>query len=174
MAEDIEGELTRRHRAAATLVSALLTFTLALVALAFAGVRLTPATLNFIDQTTYVALWIVILFAGLGAIALRRMRFGAMRLQIIADAKGRAALLATLHKTTVLVALFGIVIAVIGYLLFMRSTDPWDMLKAGVIAIAILLYTYPRRAAWQRVLRETQTKDGLTTDGVPPAKGTPA
>jgi hypothetical protein len=173
MAEEIETELARRHRGAAMLVSALVTFTLALIALAYAGVR-PRVNLSFIDQTTYVALWIVILFIGLGAIALRRMRFGALRLQTIADAKGISALLATLHKTTVLVALFGIGIAVIGYVLFMRSTDPWDMLKAGIIAIAILLYTYPRRTAWQRVLQATQTKDGLTTDGVPPAKGTPA
>lgn len=173
MAEGIETELTRRHRAAATFVSASLTLTLALVALAYAGARPT-LNLNFIDQTAYVALWIVILFIGLGAIALRRMRFGALRLQTIADAKGRSALLATLHKTTVLVALFGIAIAVVGYILFMRSTDAWDMLKAGIIAIAILLYTYPRRSVWQRVLEATQTKTGLTTDGVPPAKGTPA
>lgn len=173
MAEEIETELTRRHRAAATLVSALITLTLALVALAYAGAR-PRVNLSFIDQTAYFALWIVILFAGLGAIALRRMRFGALRLQTIAEAKGVSALLATLQKTTVLVALFGLVIAVIGYLLFMRSADPLDMLKAGIIAIAILLYTYPRRAAWQRVLEATQTKDGLTTDGVPPAKGTPA
>lgn len=173
MAEEIEIELTRRHRGAATLVSALITLTLALIALAFAGVRL-PFKLSFIDQTTYVALWIVILFAGLGAIALRRMRFGALRLQTIGESGGVSALLATLHKTTVLVALFGLFIAVIGYLLFTRSADPWDMLKAGIIAIAILLYTYPRRAAWRRVLQATQTGQGLTTDGVPPAKGTPA
>jgi hypothetical protein len=173
MAEEMETELTRRHRGAATLVSALITLTLALVALAYAGVR-PRVNLNFIDQTAYAALWIIILFAGLGAIALRRMRFGALRLQTIAEAKGLSALLATLHKTTVLVALFGLVIAFIGYLLFMRSTEPSDMLKAGIIAIAILLYTYPRRAAWQRVLQATQSKDGLTTDGVPPAKGTPA
>lgn len=173
MAEEIETELARRHRAAATLVSALITLTLALVALAYAGARPT-LDLNFIDQTAYAALWIVILFIGLGAIALRRMRFGALRLQIIAEAKGLSALLATLQKTTVLVALFGLVIAVIGYVLFMRSNNPGEMLKAGIIAIAILLYTYPRRAAWQRVLHATQTKDGLTTDGVPPAKGTPA
>lgn len=173
MVEEIETELTRRHRAAATLVSALITLTLALVALSYAGGR--PAvSLSFIDPTAYAALWIVILFIGLGAIALRRMRFGALRLQTIAEAKGISALLATLHKTTVLVALFGIVIAVIGYLLFMRSGYPSDMLKAGIIAVAVLLYTYPRRAAWQRVLQATQTRDGLTTDGVPPAKGTPA
>lgn len=172
MPEKTAEELTRRHRAAATMVSALITLTLALVALAYAGVR-PRVDLNFIDPTTYAALRFVILFIGLGAIALRRMRFGALRLQTIAESKGVSALLATLHKTTVLVALFGIVVAIIGYLLFVRSNDPWEMLKAGIIAIAILLYTYPRRAAWQRVLQATQTTVGLTTDGEP-AKGTPA
>ena len=165
-------ELARRHRAAATFVSALITLTLALVALAYAGARpRVPASL--LDPTLYGALWIAIAGLGLGAIALRRMRFGALRLQTIADAKGASALLATLHKTTVLVAFFGAAIAVVGYLLFVRSGYPSDMLKAGVIAVAILLYTYPRRAAWQSVLRATQTADGLTDDA-PPAKGTPA
>lgn len=172
MAETTLAEMTRRHRAAAMMVSASITLTLALIALAYADAR-PQVNLNFISPATYAALWIVILFIGLGAIALRRMRFGALRLQIIAEAKGTSALLATLQKTTVLVALFGILIAVIGYLLFIRSGYPSDMLKAGIIAIAILLYTYPRRAAWQRVLQATQTTDGLTTDGAP-AKGTPA
>jgi hypothetical protein len=172
MAVEIAAELTRRHRAAASVVSALITLVLALVALAYAGVR-PRVNLNFIDQTAYAALWIVILFAGLGAIALRRMRFNALRLQTIAEAKGATALIATLHKTTLLVALFAVVIAVVGYILFIRSGYASDMLKAGVISIAILLYTYPRRAAWQRVLQATETPGGLTTDGTP-AKGTTA
>jgi hypothetical protein len=172
MAEKTSDELTRRHRAAARLVSALITFTLALVALAYAGVRPgLPASL--LNPTLYGALWIVIAGLGLGAIALRRMRFGALRLQTIAEAKGASALLATLHKTTVLVSLFGIAIAVVGYLLFTRSGYPSDMLKAGVIAVAILLYTYPRRAAWMKVWQATETTEGLTTDGTP-AKGTTA
>jgi hypothetical protein len=176
MAEKTSDELTRRHRAAAGIVSALITVTLALVALAFvltyAGVNLSlPASL--LNPTLYGALWIVIAGLGLGAIALRRMRFGALRLQTIAEAKGSSALLATLQKTTVLVALFGLAIAVAGYILFTRSGYPSDMLKAGVISIAILLYTYPRRAAWQKVLQATQTTEGLTTDGTP-AKGTTA
>lgn len=172
MAEQTSDELTRRHRAAAGVVSAFITLTLVLVALAYAGVRPgLPASL--LNPTLYGALWIVVAGLGLGAIALRRMRFGALRLQTIAEAKGSSALLATLHKTTVLVALFGLAIALIGYLLFMRSADPWDMLKAGVIAVAILLYTYPRRAAWLKVLQATQTTEGLTTDGTP-AKGTTA
>ncbi len=172
MAENTSDELTRRHRAASRLVSALITLTLALVALAYAGVRpRLPASL--LNPTLYGALWIAVAGLGLGAIALRRMRFGALRLQIIAEAKGASALLHTLQKTTVLVALFGLAIAVVGYVLYARSGYPSDMLKAGIIAVAILLYTYPRRAAWHKVLQATQTTEGLTTDGMP-AKGTTA
>jgi len=170
MSEKIIEELTRRHRAAATMVSALITLTLALVALAYAGVR---PRVNFISSASYMALWIVILFIGLGAIALRRMRFGALRLQTIAEAKGVSALLATLQKTTVLVALSGIIIAAVGYLVFILTNDPFQMTKAGIIALAILLYSYPRRSVWQRVVQATQSPSGLTTDGEP-AKGTPA
>ncbi|MGI9105771.1 MAG: hypothetical protein ACR2G4_05940 [Pyrinomonadaceae bacterium] len=173
MAETTADELTRRHRAAARLVSAFVTLTLALIALAYAGVRPPRGNLNFMSPTSYVALWIVILFIGLGAIALRRMRFGAVRLQIIAEAKGASALFATLQKTTVLVALSGITIAVIGYLIFIFTNDPFQMIKAGVIALAILLYSYPRRAAWGRVWQATESPSGLTTDGSP-AKGTSA
>jgi len=173
MAEKTSDELTRRHRAAAGLVSALITLTLVLVALAYADVRPRTLPAGLLNPTLYGALWIAIAGLGLGAIALRRMRFGALRLQTIAEAKGASALLATLQKTTVLVALFGLAIALVGYLLFVRSGDPWDMLKAGVIAVAILLYTYPRRSAWLKVWQATQTNEGLTTDGTP-AKGTPA
>lgn len=172
MAEQSASELARRHRAAATFVSALITLALALIASAYAGLR-PPLRVGFINQTIYFALSIVILFAGLGAIALRRMRFGALRLQAVAEAKGTSALIATLYKTTVLVASFSIVIALIGYVQFMRSLEPWDMLKAGVIAIAILLYAYPRRAAWQRTLEAVETPGGLAEEA-PTAKGTPA
>ncbi|HEX8458490.1 MAG TPA: hypothetical protein VF656_14415 [Pyrinomonadaceae bacterium] len=169
MAENISNELTRRHRAASLLVSAFITLTLVLVALAYAGAR-PPLPAGLLNPTLYGALWIAIAGLGLGAIALRRMRFGALRLQTIAEAKGASALLATLHKTTVIVAMFGFLIAVVGYLLFIRSGYASDMLKAGVIAVAILLYTYPRLAAWRKVLQAVESTEGLTTDGVP-AKG---
>jgi hypothetical protein len=173
MAENTSDELTRRHRAAATVVSALITLTLALIALAYAGVARPRLPSGLLNPSLYGSLWIAVAGLGLGAIALRRMRFGALRLQTIAEAKGASALLATLYKTTVFVALFGVIIALIGYLLFIRSGYASDMLKAGIIAIAILLYTYPRRAAWRKVWQATQTTEGLTTDGTP-AKGTTA
>ena len=102
MPEQTTDELTRRHRASATIVSALITLVLALIALAYAGVR--PNTpLNFINPTMYVALWIVILFIGLGAIAYRRMKFNALRLETIAAHTCAPALLYTSQKTTIIV-----------------------------------------------------------------------
>lgn len=171
MAENRGDELARRHRVAATTVSALITFTLLLVALAYAGVRFRlPAGL--LNPTFYGALWIVILILGLGAIALRRTRFNAMRLQDVAAYQGASGLVRSLHKTTVLVACIGGAIGVIGFLLAVRSGWPSDMLKAGVIAVAILLYAYPRRSAWERVAAATQRPGGLAAE--PPTEGTTA
>jgi hypothetical protein len=44
-----------------------------------------------------------------------------------------------------------------------------DMLYFGVIAFAVLVYCYPRRAAWQAVVRATESGEG---DPVRAAKGT--
>jgi hypothetical protein len=44
-----------------------------------------------------------------------------------------------------------------------------DMLYLGVIAVAVLFYAYPRRAAWESVVRATTDGEG---DPVQAAKGT--
>jgi hypothetical protein len=171
LAENVEGELARRHRNAVLMVSAMFALTALLVVLAFTGVcPLLPASWH--NATVQGALWFGILFFGLGAIALRRARFSAYRLQAIADLRGVSGLLATLQRTTVLVALLGGAIALMGYTLTLLMNDTTYMRNAAVIAVAVLLYCYPRRVGWQRVVTATQQPGGLTS--APPAKGTPA
>lgn len=165
--ESSHDDLTRYHRKAVRVVKGMFTLTLLLTALAFAGVRLAPLP-GLSDPAIAIALWISILVFGLGAVALRRTRFAAMRLQDIASLEGTLGLLATLQKTTVLVALLGGAIALMGFIITMMTSERLDMLRAGLIAIAVLLYCYPRRAAWQRVVQATQQPDGLTTSA---AKG---
>lgn len=168
MAEINETELARAHGRARMIVQALITLSLLLVVLAFAGVRPTlPA--SWFDPKLYVALWIVILFFGLGALALRRTRSNAARLQDIAGLFGQSALLASLTKTTVLVAALGFAAALLGYFAHLLSRDPFDALKAGVVAVAVLLYGYPRRAAWRRIVEASQQPGGIP--GPSPAKG---
>ena len=172
MAEQVEAELVRRHRSAVFTVVAMFALTVLLVLVAYAGLfPPLPASLHI--PIVQGALWFSILFFGLGAIALRRARFAAVRLQAIADLRGPSGLLATLQRTTRLVAWCGGACALAGFLLTALSNDISYTLKAAVVAVAILLYGYPRRAAWQRVVEATHQPGGLTTPA-PPAKGTHA
>jgi hypothetical protein len=169
MAETNEAELARRHRAASLAVQLLITLSLLLVVLAYTGVRL---PVDALPPAGYGTLWIVILFLGLGAIAFRRWRFNATRLQDVADLGGPSALLSTLQTTTLLLAAIAAIAALLGFVLYSVWREPTDMLKAGVVAVAVLLYSYPRRAAWRKVVEISQQPGGLT--GAAEPKGTTA
>jgi hypothetical protein len=171
LAEDYEAELARRYRSAMLTVSVMLALTALLVALALAGLRPTPpVSLN--SPVLRGALWFAIPFLGLGAIAVRRARFAAVRLEAIAALHGIRGLLATLQRTTTLVAALGGAIALIGYALTLLTNDTTYMRNAAIVAIAVLFYGYPRRGAWQRVVAAVQQPGGL--DEAAPAKGTTA
>lgn len=155
----------RRHKAALTVVVGLLALTLVLVIVAFVSGRYLVQRNNpALDMT-----WrIVVPILGLGAVAWRRTKFSAIRLQDILALRGAHGLLETLQRTTVQVALLGGAIAVLGFTVTMLTGLFFYMLGAGIIAVAVLLYCYPRRAAWQRVLRsieETGDADGTSAKG---------
>jgi len=164
--EGTQGELARRHTSAVNVVKLVGVFTLLLMLVAISGflsgaVRFNPVAAN--------TLRLVVIFLGLGAIVFRRTRFQAMRLQDIAALRGAAGLLETLQTTTVIVAAIAAVIAVLGFLISVMTGAGTDMLYFGVIAIAVLAYCYPRRAAWAAVVRATEGGEG---DPVRAAKGT--
>lgn len=167
--EGTRGELERRHAAAVRAVGAVAVFTLLLVVLALTGVF--AGKLRF-DPTTANSLRFVIVFLGVGAIVFRRTRFSPMRLRDIAALRGAEGLLATLHSTTVAVALLGGVIALLGFVISVMTATGTDMLYLGVIAAAVLIYCYPRRAAWQAVVRAAE--QGAGDDPARAAKGTTA
>jgi hypothetical protein len=168
---DSSHELINRHRLAARIVSFLITFTLLLVLLSVAGIY--PSMLGF-DQNLSMALRIAILFCGLGAVALRRARFNFTRLRDTAAVGGMSALLASLQKTTLIVAALGGAIALMGYLIFSQTGRLLDALLPCLAGIAVLLFSYPRRAVWRRtvqIIKELESS-GAATDA--PTKGSVA
>lgn len=169
MAQTVEGtsgELERRHSAAANVVKLVGIFTVFLMLIALSGVL--EGAVRF-DPRTAFTLRLVIFFLGVGAIVFRRTRFSAMRLQDIGALRGASGLLETLQKTTVIVALIAALIAALGLVISVLRQDGAEMLYLGVIAIAVLAYCYPRRAAWAAVVRENAQGDA---DPVEAAKGT--
>jgi len=162
----MQGELERRHSAAVRVVKTVAVFTLLLIVLALTGVLAGAVPFN---PAAANSLRFVIVFLGVGAIVFRRTRFSAMRLQDIAALRGTTGLLETLQTTTVIVALIGGVISLLGFLISVMTAAGTDMLYLSVIAVAVLLYCYPRRAAWESVVRALAGGDA---DPVRAAKGT--
>jgi hypothetical protein len=162
-----QNELVRRHRLAALVTRVFIVLTLALIAVAFTGRAPVMGTGNP-DPMLVAFIRIIIVVMGIGAVTLRRTRFAPMRLQDIAALRGISGLLATLQNTTVQVAVLGGVIAILGFFLMMVTVDPSNMVFIGIAALAVLIYCYPRRAAWQRVVHGIQ-QSGDANDT--PAKG---
>lgn len=167
-ADTAHDELARRHGAAVRLISAVFMLTLVLVALALA---LTPRLSRFQNPAAAPTLLVVILFLGLGSIVFRRTKFSAMRLRDIAALRGASGLLDTLQRTTAYVALAGGAVAVLGFAFTIMSGDRTNVFYPAVIAVVVLVYSYPRRAAWRAVVDALAAPDDEDLRG---AKGTNA
>src|SRR5437867_6322624 len=147
--ENLQAELARRHRATALTVGGFLVLAVMLLAIAYFGAHsfYRPG-----DPTVIMGLWIGILVFGLGAFVLRRTKFAALRLKDIAAVKGTSALLKTLQDTTIQVASIGGAIALMGFMITILTGDWTNMLRAAGVAGIVLVYGYPFRSAWQRVV----------------------
>ena len=164
--EGTQGDLERSHAAAVRVVSLVFMLTLVLAALAL---FLAPRLKLGVNPVNANTLLFIILFLGLGSVVFRRTKFSPMRLQDIAALRGVRGLLDTLQRTTIYVALIGGLIALLGFAFALLTGDGTNMLYPGVIAVAVLLYSYPRRAAWSAVVRALAQGDA---DPVQAAKGT--
>ena len=146
---EAQAELARRHKAAATTVLGLLVATILLSVIAFLGKPyFTPNDSSVINM----AVRIVILILGLGAVVWRRTKFQPMRLQDIFALAGVSGLLKTLEKTTIQLALLGAAIASIGFIATLVTGNEWYTYLGCAVAILVFVYCYPTKQSWLRAL----------------------
>lgn len=146
---EAQAELARRHKAAATTVLGLLVATVLLSVLAFVAKPYFTERPNVVLD---MAVRIVILVLGLGAVVWRRTKFQTMRLQDIAGLAGVSGLLKTLEKTTIQLALLGTAIATIGFIATLMTGNERYTYWAGAIAVIVFVYCYPTKQSWLRAL----------------------
>jgi acylphosphatase len=152
----LQDELVRRHRTATLVVTAFLILDIVLLAIAFyAGERIFRPG----DRSLAMGLWIAVLVFGLGAFVIRRTKFAPMRLKDVAALRGVSGLLKTLQDTTIQIACIGGAIALMGFMITIRTGDWTDMLRAVGVSAIVLVYCFPFRSAWERVVRELGTQD---------------
>jgi hypothetical protein len=152
----VQNELVRRHRTAILVVAGFLILDVALVAIAFfAADRIFQPG----DPSIVMGLWIAVLVSGLGAFVIRRTKFAAMRLQEVAAVKGVSGLLKTLQGTTIQIACIGGAIALMGFVIAILLGDWTNMLRAGGVSAIVLVYCFPFRSAWERVVMQLARED---------------
>ena len=146
---EAQAELARRHKAAATTVLGLLVATILLAVIAFLA---RPYYTERPNVVVDMAVRIVILILGLGAVAWRRTKFQPMRLQDIAGLSGVTGLLQALEGTTIQLALLGIAIALVGFIATLVTGNDRYTYWAGAIAVVVFVYCYPTRSSWLRTV----------------------
>jgi hypothetical protein len=142
-------ELARRQRSALAVTLGFMVLDAVLLLIAYLG---GTALQRPGDPSIKMGLWIAILVFGLGAFVVRRTKFALMRLKDIAAVMVISDLLRTLQGTTIQVASIGGAISLMGFMITIRSGDWTDMLRAAGVALIVLVYGYPFRSAWQRVV----------------------
>src|SRR5207253_4852981 len=118
--ENLQNELARRHRAAALTAGGFLVLAFLLLIIAYFGAA---SIYRPGDPGLVMGLRIVIVVFGLGVFVLRRTRFAAMRLKDVAAVKGPSGLLKTLQDTTIQCASIGGAIALMGFIITIRTGD---------------------------------------------------
>ena len=146
---EAQAELARRHKAAATTVLGLIVATVLLSVVAFlARPYFTPNDSSVINM----AVRIVILILGIGAVVWRRTKFQPMRLQDIFGLAGVSGLLKTLEKTTIQLAGLGAGIASVGFISTLVTGNEWYTYLASAVAVLVFVYCYPTKSSWLRTL----------------------
>lgn len=88
----------------------------------------------------------------LGALVLRRIQMQGSRLESVAVRRGIAGLLGHLVTTTIISGALAEVVAVLGLLLSLLTSDLTHVLRLGVVALAVSVYNFPRLRAWQQAV----------------------
>jgi hypothetical protein len=112
------------------------------------------------------AFYVAALFLALGSIALRRTQLRWIRLQTIAEVRGRVALIKHLVTVTIVSTAMAGVIGILGLVLSLTGGERREVLLFSAVALVVALSTYPRLQAWK------STIEYLTSDEPSPAAGT--
>lgn len=152
----LQNELGRRHRTATLVIAGFLVLNVALLAIAYFA---TDRIFRPGAPTTIMGLWITVLVFGLGAFVIRRTRFAAMRLKDIAALRGVSGLLKTLQDTTIQIACIGGAIALMGFVITILTGEWTSMLRAGGVSAIVLIYCFPFRSTWERVVSQLEQND---------------
>jgi len=149
---DAEGnpiQVAAVHRTALTLVLAL---TMSIVVYTGAGLLILSLRGTQIQANPPYVFYAAAAALAIGSLLVRRAQLHRMKLEGVAATRGVEGLIKHLLNTTILSAAIAEIIGVLALLVAFFGGDQNDVIRLGVVALAVSLYNYPRRSAWQRAV----------------------
>lgn len=148
-AEQTRSRVTAAHRTALTLV---LAFAMSIVIYAGVGVLvLSMRGANPRAEVPYAFYGAAAILA-IGSIIIRRAQLHRVKLEVVGATRGVEGLIKHLLNATILAAAMAEIIGVLALLVAFLGGDRSDVIRLGVVALAVSIYNYPRRSAWQQVV----------------------
>ncbi len=152
---DIEGQSAKydsqfaaAHKTARLVVLAFVTSIIVYVAAGFIIAHTVTVTESNVPYGFYAAT----VFLALGSIVFRRTQMHRFRLESVAIRRGIEGLIKHFVKVTIISAAMAEAIGVLALAIVFFSGNDFDPVRLGVVALAITLYNYPRRADWQQAV----------------------
>ena len=142
-------ELNKRYRTTVIIVLGEIFVVLFLILVSLFWAPKVQANLAEQDFTT---LWVAVLFIAVGSFIVRRMFFNWERLKNIAILKGIPGLFGTLLRNSIILGVFAVLAAVLGFAISTFSGNSSDMLRAGAIALVVFLINFPRKKVWKTIV----------------------
>lgn len=147
--EETRTRVAAAHRTALTLVVA---FATSIVIYAGVGLLILSARGTNRQAEPPYAFYAAAAVLAIGSIVLRRARLHPMKLEVVAGTRGVEGLIKHLLSVTIVAAAIAEIIGVLALAVAFFGGDRSDIIRLGVVALAVSLFNYPRRSAWQRVV----------------------
>ena len=160
--KESHSEVTAAHRTALTLVMAL-----AMSIVIYTGVGLLILNLRGANPQAKLpySFYAAAAVLAVGSILLRRTQLHRMKLEAVAGTKGVEGLITHLLNATMLAAAMAEVIGLLALAVTFFGGDQSDVLRLGIVALAVSLYNYPRRSAWQQTVDYFSARKRETSEG---------
>ncbi len=110
-----------------------------------------------------IPFFVAVLFLSLGSIALRRTQFRWLRLEVIGGLKGVEGLIKHLSTMTIISAALAETIGLLALIIVFFGGDMRDIITVGAVGLLVALSSYPRRAAWRKIVEYfVENRPGVT------------
>jgi hypothetical protein len=94
------------------------------------------------------------------SILLRRFLLGWPRIEALGASHGSAGVARHLLNATLVSAALGELVAVLGLVMAILGGDFMDMVRLGGIGLVLIVFSYPRKRAWNRTIDHFAAKSG--------------